>query len=83
LSTQHSDYFCTEKDDWVFKTTGGGRIRIVKSQVYREPELEAKIDVLRGEVYSGENQVLGEYLDRLQKVNVSIRGKEQKEVNEE
>jgi len=39
--------------------------------------------VLRGEVYSGENQVLGEYLDRLQKVNVSIRGKEQKEVNEE
>lgn len=68
LSTHHSDYFCTEKDDWIFKTCDGGTIRIVKQQIYREPELQAKLELLRGQTYSGDNKVIGDYLARMQTV---------------
>lgn len=68
LSTHHSDYFCTEKGDWIFQTSDGGAIRIVKQQVYREPELQAKLELLRGVTYSGDNKVIGDYLSRMQLV---------------
>lgn len=68
LSTHHSDYFCTEKDDWVFQTDDGGTIRIVKQQTYREPELQAKLELLRGMTYSGDSKVIGDYLARMQTV---------------
>ena len=68
LSTHHSDYFCTEKDDWIFQTGDGGIIRIVKQQIYREPELQAKLELLRGMTYSGDSKVIGDYLARMQTV---------------
>jgi len=68
LSTHHSDYFCTEKDDWIFKTGEGGTIRIVKKQMYREPELQAKLELLRGQTYSGDDKTIGDYLARMKTV---------------
>ncbi len=68
LSTHHSDYFCSEKDDWIFETGEGGTIRIVKKQIYREPELQAKLKLLRGQTYSGDDKVIGDYLARMQTV---------------
>ena len=65
LSTHHSDYFCTEKDDWVFKTSDGGVITIVKKQIYREPELIAKLDLLQGKPYSGDDKAVGDYISKI------------------
>lgn len=68
LSTHHSDYFCTEKDDWIFQTGDGGTIKIVKQQMYREPELQAKLELLQGMTYSGDNRLIGDYIARMQTV---------------
>ncbi|PIE82618.1 MAG: hypothetical protein CSA10_00325 [Cardiobacteriales bacterium] len=75
LSTHHSDYFCTEKDNWVFKTNDGGIIEIVKRQTYREPELQAKLELLQGIPYSGDDKVIGDYLARMQAVYACLAEK--------
>lgn len=65
LAMHHSDYFNSESSDWIFRTRQGGVIRIVKKQIYREPELRAKMDLLEGKSYQGEDQDLANYLDKL------------------
>ncbi len=68
LSTHHSDYFCSEFDDWKFKTSDGGVITIVKKQVYREPELLAKLDLLQGLTYSGDAREVESYISKMRAV---------------
>jgi len=68
MSMHHSDYFCTKKDDLLFKASGDGQIRIVKGQAYREPELMAKFALLEGNNYAGDDKMLGDYLENMRQV---------------
>lgn len=65
LSAHHSDYFCTEQTNIRFKASQGGIIEISKRQMYREPELRAKLDLVQGQPYNGDVQLVGEYIDRM------------------